>query len=173
MKYYYTNFYQSYKGQTRNIIYILNEEERLYLADCIKQLLDDRDTLMERGFLEYHYTKQGSLSKRPKPHPDRLKKYWNDKDEQAIQFLQRLCFFGEYDNAVMLDPTDYQLEGMVDKMLVKIYGRFDGKFANWLQLELEGELNKSQLVEHMDYKRALFKRFKQAGLAEHIHSLPY
>lgn len=173
VKYYYTNYYQSYKGQTRNIIYILNEEERLYLTDAIKQLLDDRDTLVERGFIEYHYTKQGTLSKRSKPHPVYLKKYWSDKDEQAIQFLQRLCFFGEFENSIMLDPTDYQLEGMVDKMLFKIYGAAGAKFAYWLELELEGELTKDQLRTHMDYKRDLFKRFKEAGMAGNITSLPY
>lgn len=174
MKYYYTNFYESYNGvQTRNIIYILNQEERLYLTDAIKQLLDDRDTLVERGFIEYHYTKQGTLSKRSKPHPVYLKKYWNDKDEQAIQFLQRLCFFGEFENSIMLDPTDYQLEGMVDKMLFKIYGAAGAKFAYWLELELEGELTKDQLRTHMDYKRDLFKRFKEAGMAGTIESLPY
>ncbi len=173
MKYYYTNFYQSYKGQTRNIIYILNEEERLYLTEAIQQLLADRDELMRRGFLEFHYTKTGTLSKRCKPHPERMKKYWNGKDEEAVEFLKKLCFFDEYPESVMLDPTDYQLEGMVDKMLGKIYGIFEGKFANWLQVEFEGEINKDQITDHMNYKRKLFKKFKAAGMAGHITSLPY
>lgn len=175
MKFYYTNFYQSYKGQTRNIIYILNEEERLLLAEAIKQLLDDRQDLIDRGMLEYHYTKNGTLSKRSKPHPERykFKKYWNGKDEESVEFLKRLCYFSEFPESVMLDPTDYQLEGMVDKMLEKVYGKFYGKFSNWLELKLEGEMTRDELRKHMDKKRALFAKVKRLGWCENIESLPY
>lgn len=173
VKYYYTNFYQSYKGLTRNIIYVLNQDERLELGDFIRQLEDQRDELIERGFLEYHYTKKGTLSSRTKQHPDFKKSYWNKKDEEAIDFLKRLCYFTDFEQSIMLDPTDWQLEGIVDKMLVKIYGRFYGTFSNWLQVTLEGELTKEQIRDHMDKKRALFRKCKEAGLLGNINELPY
>lgn len=73
----------------------------------------------------------------------------------------------------MLDPTDYQIEGIVDKMLNKIYGRFNGQFINWLQVELDGQLNKEELRKHMNEKRALFKKVKDAGLCGNIQELKY
>lgn len=173
MKYYYTNLYNGYQGGARNIMYILTQEERIYLYECIEALIEDRDELMRRGFLEYHYTKAGQLSKRSKPHPDRLKTYWNQRDEDAIEFLKRCCYFTEYPTSVMLDPMDWQLEALVDKMLVKIYGRFDGKFSNWLALELTGELKSKDIFAHMNGKRELYQTAKNAGLLPPDLKLPY
>ena len=173
MKLYYSELYQSYKGITRNIIYILSPEERIDLGDFIRQLEDHRDELLERGILEYHYTKKGTLSKKSKEHPDYKKYYWNQKDEEAIEFLKRLCYFTDFPESIMLDPTDYQIEGIVDKMLNKIYGRFNGQFSNWLQVELDGQLNKEELRKHMNEKRALFKKVKDAGLCGNIQELKY
>ena len=96
MKLYYSELYQSYNGFTKNIIYILSPEERMDLGDFIRQLEDHRDELLERGILEYHYTKKGTLSKKSKEHPDYKKYYWNQKDEEAIEFLKRLCYFTDF-----------------------------------------------------------------------------
>lgn len=172
MLYYYTNLYTGHKGQTRNLVYILEDEERFHLADSIRTLIEHRDTLVDRGVLEYHYTRQGTLSKRPKPHPDRLKRYWNGKDEEALEFLQRCCHFGEYPNSIMLDLLDWQVEDLVNRMLVKIYGNFYGQFANWLELDAPTEVDQKSIFKWMSHKRDLFQKVKAAGLTP-IKDLPY
>lgn len=166
MRYYISKTYETMWPGTyaRNTFLIMDEEERLRLGDQIIGLIDHIEQMKEEGKLIPLYTKTGKLSKTGKG-PDKSKRYWVEKDEEAIVFLKRMCFWTIFKESESIDPTVHQLETIVDKMLSKVYGLHYGKFVNWMRLFHDtNQLDSTEMRKHMDYKRKCVAQLKEEGL---------
>lgn len=125
MKYYYSKTYKNKLGkETQNVFFILNAEELERLTHLLVPL---------------HATMLTWVNTSVKI---------NDKDWQAFRFLQRMQAppLGE-----LIDPTDWQIEGIVNKLLIKVTGK---DFIDWLMPRWEpGDMSAADLRQHMQEKR--------------------
>lgn len=133
MKYYYSQPYKDKQGQTKqNVFFILEQNELETLAVLTRQL---RDTMLTW--------------------PKTSVKL-NSKDWQALEFLQRMC--EPEHGGELIDPTDWQIAGIVDKLLIKTVGV---DFVDWLMPCLtESDWDKDDITAHMNAKRKRLAQYK-------------
>lgn len=145
MKYYVSKNYESYKGMAfgkwgSNTFLVLSDEERFRLGDKVEQLEKDI-----------------------KANP--LKKRFNKHDRAALVFLKRMCVWTIYEESEAIDPTQYQIDTIVNKLLMKVYGPYFGEFINWLKLWVESEkMTADEMRDHMDRKRRIIRKMKAASM---------
>lgn len=174
MRYYKSKSYESmYPGMfASNLFLVMDATERFNLESHIEKLLEDIEDQLESGKLVRHLTKTGALAKKGKG-TDPTKKYWNAKDDEAIVFLKRMCWYTVYPESEAIDPTIYQLQTIVEKMLTKIYGMHYGQFINWMKLwhDTQG-MDATDMRDHMQAKRDLIKSLKVEGMLPQEFRLP-
>lgn len=169
MRLYQSNLYEQHNlGEyTRNLFYILEDEERFRLADAIEQLEADVNEMVSEGRLKPLYLKDGKTLRKKGGNQSNLV----GKDIEAIDFLKRMCHFTEYPESVMLDITSYQAETIINKLLQKVYYK---DFIDWLKLYVDRDkLNPHQMRSLMDRKRDMFFTLQDEGLIDKKKKLPY
>lgn len=171
MKFYTSNAYQqmtNFGPQTAyNTFYMLSNEERFRLTDNIKQLEEDIEEKLESGYFTVALTKKGTMRNTTKSLYEICK-----KDLEAIDFLKRMCWFTEYSDSVALDPTKYQIETIVNKLLFKVYK--PKSFIQWMEVYLDPtNVSPMDMRNWMDKKRNIFKQLKNEGLISKDKVLPY
>lgn len=126
MKYYYSKQYKNAQGQlVDNVFFILNPLELETLSELLVPL---RATMLTW--------------------PSTSVKL-NNKDWQALEFLQRMQ--APEHGGELIDPTDWQITGIVDKLLIKTTGM---DFITWLNPCLEhDDLTAEDIRAHMAGKR--------------------
>lgn len=153
MNVYITEEYTNRKGiNTRTVFYILNDNERMRLADKIVEL--ERDII----------------------HARRIKKIkrWTKYDKMVVPFLKRVCHFGVYEESEMIDLNYWQMYTLVAKTLAKVYSPHVS-FEYWLKLEIDEKniWNNGMMLNHMNRKRRLLRKLKELGLAPQHINVPY
>lgn len=167
MQYYQSRAYETmYPGQfSKNLFLIMDDEELFRLEQNVKQLEEDIKTAIEEGKLKVAMTKAGKLGSRGTG--------WNSKDEEALVFLKRMTLWMAYPESEGIDPTQWQIDTIVNKMLVKVYGRHFGQFNNWMRLWVDTtKMESADLRTRMNRKRYIVSTLKEEGLLDMGHPIP-
>lgn len=149
-----------------NTFYLLSDEERMRLSDKIEQMERDINAKLKEGYFTVAKTKKGTLRNTTKSIYEIC-----GKDIEAIDFLKKLCWFGQFDNSIALDPTKHQIKTIVDKLLFKVYRK---EFIHWMELYLSNEdVSSSDMTEWMDRKRQIYYTLRNEGLISESLKLNY
>lgn len=139
MQYYYSQNY-TIKGYGKALFYVLDDEEKIRLSDKIDKLEKD--------------IKINPLHKR-----------FNKYDRQALVFLKRMTQYTYYPESEAIDATEQQIDTIVNKLLLKVYGIWLGEFLNWMKLFKDDRpMDGHDIKAHMDKKRKRIKLLKREGL---------
>lgn len=168
MKYYQSRAYETmYPGQfAKNTFLILDmKDESFRLEEKVRQLEEDIEEAIETGRLKKEITKGGKLASRGSG--------WNKKDEEALVFLKRMTLWCAYPESEGIDPTQWQINTIVNRMLMKVYGRHYGQFNNWMQIWVDTtKMDSTELRQRMNLKRKIVAQLKEEGLLPKGHPVP-
>ena len=118
-----------YQSKDNKKFIVLNDDERTELYTLIEKLYSDlqplsSDQLEELGINHY--------------------------DINALDWLQKMCWYYQYDNSEALDPTLKQLTTFINPLLMKVYRK---TFFEWTGFMKQEDFTLEDMTQFMSLKR--------------------
>lgn len=118
-----------YQSKDNKKFIVLNDDERKELYTLIEQLYKDLSNLTDNDL---------SILK------------INHYDIDALDWLQKMCWYYQYENSEALDPTLKQVTTFINPLLMKVYRK---TFFEWTGFMKQEDFTLEDMTQFMSLKR--------------------